>query len=247
MSTKQGSLLWQAGQDALELVKNLLLATIIDGGLVSGIADADGDVAALSLVDRVLGGKTVCAAPVDILGGEDAWVDAAQNKLVLGGIAALVANRGEVDVEEDVLGEVGLARGNHHGGQVGSKLSVDRAALARGLIPSVAAIIRARECNGGDSSIVRSVAGRADGAREGNRQEQVRADIGASHGQLGRRAVPKLRGKHVDAIADRGDRERVDPVEVLAGAVVTVRRGVGRAAVVLAWAVAVLGLLVSRS
>lgn len=197
-----------------------------------------------------LGRQPIVTAPFDIPGRKGARVNAAKHPLELRQVIALaLLHIGEVDIQEDVVGQVGLSGGNNLVGQVGSQLAVDGANLGHGTgIPGEGAFVGASgEGNGGNLGVVGGVACCADGAGEGGGEPEVSADVGAGDGEFGGCTVPELRAKGVDAVFHGCDGEGVDPVEIRACGICADWTRVGRAAVVLAGLLTVCGWFISRA
>lgn len=198
----------QAHEHIPKLRKHNILSRIVHSRLVSGITNADRDVASILKNNLRLGRQAVITTPLSIGLGKDTRVDAAQHPLELGCVGALSLNLGEVDVEEDILGEVGLSRVDDLLNQLGGQLSVHKAASGhRARVESSVARRSSREGDRRDASIVSCIASSADSTREGHLKPEVGADVGTSNSQLGRSTVPQTRAKGVDTILDGSDRE----------------------------------------
>jgi hypothetical protein len=193
-------------QNRLQLLNNLLLnRRIIDRRLIVCISRADGNIAVLSSEqdDIRLPRQTRAAAPVRVLATEDTSIDARENVLELAGVAApAVLNLGEVDIEEGIVGQVGLSTVNDGCGDVQCEVSVDFAVQRSGCVPCGWVASLAGKRNSRDLLSLRGVGSGSNGSGEGRLNCDVATDVGSGKGKLGFGSVPELGCNLIDTVLD---------------------------------------------
>lgn len=214
--------LWQAGQDAADLLQNSLLLSSGGIGLAAANTNRDADVAAAGVNDGGLSGESGAATLLNISSGAGGGgVDAGENEFELRSAGAAGSTDGwEVDIQEDAGREVWSAGSNEGVGDVGCKGGIDGGVRWNwGGSPGDLRARGARESNG-RVTLGGSIAGSTDSAGNLDGRTKVGTDIGTSYNNI--RLAEVWCDDVLKTILNRGNWVGVDVVEAGVGGVATI-------------------------
>lgn len=201
--------LWETRKDWLELVDNLLLnGHVIRSCLVVRISWADSHVTVSApQQDHIRFPWQACATtPIRVSCGEKTGVDACQDVLELGGVAApVVFNLGKVDIEESVIWQIWFATVNNGRSDIERKIGIHLAVEGCRCVPSGWITSLARERDSWNFRRLCCVCSSAYSSRKGELHGYVTANIWASQRKFGFGTIPKFRSNNINAVFDGSD------------------------------------------